>query len=150
MKEKIGKKKILIIDDEYAIRELVEFTLEDDYDILKAENADSAFKIISSNKPDLIILDIMMPRIDGYDVCKKLKEDKNTKDIPVIMLTAKHSMDDLNKAIKCDVDEFITKPFEPELLKQRIDCYLLKECNTKKKLFHSENAIHYIKEQKKY
>ena len=76
---------------------------------------------IDGNMPDLIILDIMMPQMDGFEVCKKLKSDEKTKHIPIIMLTAKHELEDVKRAIKTDVDEYVTKPFEPELLRRRVE-----------------------------
>jgi DNA-binding response OmpR family regulator len=148
IEENISKKKILIIDDEYALRELIEFTLEEDYEILKAENAKEAYELVLE-KPNLIILDIMMPKIDGYEVCRKFKQDENTKNIPIIMLTAKHSTEDLNLAIDIGVDEYITKPFEPEFLKKRVDFYLsdeYKDVKKEKRLFQHEKKIHYVKE----
>ena len=140
-------KKILVVDDEYTIRELVELTLEPDYEILKAENGKEALEMIKQ-KPDLVILDIMMPKMDGYEVCEKLKSDPATRSIPIIMLTAKHSIDDLKKAIGVDVDEYITKPFEPELLKKRIDAYLGEDkTKIKRKLFQFGKSLHYTKER---
>jgi len=140
-------KKVLVVDDEYTIRELVELTLEPDYEIIKAENGKEAMEMIKE-KPDIVILDIMMPKIDGYEVCEKLKSDDATKDIPIIILTAKHSIDDLKKAISVDVDEYITKPFEPELLKRRIDAYLGEDkTQIKRKLFQFGKSLHYTKER---
>lgn len=140
-------KKVLVVDDEYTIRELIELTLEPDYEIIKAENGKEAMEMIKK-KPDLVILDIMMPKMDGYEVCEKLKSDDATKDIPIIMLTAKHSIDDLKKAISVDVDEYITKPFEPELLKRRIDAYLGEDkTQIKRKLFQFGKSLHYTKER---
>ena len=88
----------------------------------------------------------MMPKIDGYDVCKKLKSSKETRDIPIIMLTVKNTPEDLKKAISCNVDEFITKPFEPEVIKRRVDSYFTKE-KQKGKLSRMDKSIHYIKDQ---
>lgn len=138
-------KTILIADDEYTIRELVELTLEEDYNIEKAEDGEKAKKK-AKEIPDLIILDVMMPKIDGYDVCKKLKSSKETRDIPIIMLTVKNTPEDLKKAISCNVDEFITKPFEPEVIKRRVDSYFTKE-KQKGKLSRMDKSIHYIKDQ---
>lgn len=138
-------KKILVVDDEFTIRELVDLTLSPDYEIIKAENGKEAIELVKE-KPDLIILDIMMPKLDGYEVCARLKADKATKDIPIIMLTAKHTLDDLKAAIKVDVDEFITKPFEPELLRKRVNAYFDPDNKGKGKLFQHGKSIHYTKD----
>ncbi len=81
-------------------------------------------------------------------MCEKLKTDEKTRHIPVIMLTAKHSMEDLKKAVKVDVDEYITKPFEPEFLKKRVDAYLGDEKkDIKSRLFQYDKSLHYVKER---
>jgi CheY-like chemotaxis protein len=139
------KKKVLIVDDEYTIRELVELSLDPDYAVLKAETGMEALELLAE-RPDLIILDVMMPQMDGYEVCRRIKADERTKDTPVIMLTAKHGIDDLKEAIRADCDEYITKPFEPELLKKRVDAYFSGE-QTDRKLFQNGKALHYIKEK---
>jgi len=139
-------KKVLVVDDEFTIRELVELTLSPDYEVIKAENGEEALE--KAKDTDLIVLDIMMPNIDGYEVCRKLKSNTDTKDIPVIMLTAKHNTDDLKTAIQADVDEYITKPFEPELLKKRVDAYLSGDATKiKRKLFQFGKSLHYTKER---
>ena len=138
----------MIVDDEYTIRELVDLTLAPDYDVIKAENGHEALEKVHE-RPDLIILDIMMPKMDGFEVCSKLKGSKQTKDIPIIMLTAKHRIEDLREAIRVDVDEYITKPFEPELLKKRVDAYFSPEKKSiERKLFQFGKSLHYIKERK--
>jgi DNA-binding response OmpR family regulator len=144
------KKKVLVVDDEYTIRELVALSLEPDYDVLKAETGAAGLEMVNhkETRPDLIILDIMMPNVDGYEICRRLKSNKNTDEIPVIMLTAKHQNEDLRKAITVDVDEFITKPFEPDLLKRRVDAYLSEEKKAMKhRLFKFGKSIHYIKDR---
>ncbi len=139
------KKKILVVDDEYTIRELVELSLDEDYEIYKAQDGQEALEK-AELIPDLIILDVMMPNIDGYEVCEKIKTSEKTKHIPVIMLTVKHTPEDLEKAIACNVDEFITKPFEPGLLKKRVDSYFTGE-KQKSKLMQVDRSIHYVKGQ---
>jgi DNA-binding response OmpR family regulator len=143
------KKKVMVVDDEYTIRELVGLTLAPDYDVIKAANGDEALNKVVS-KPDLIILDIMMPKMDGYEVCRRIKSQDKLKSIPIIMLTAKHAFDDLREAIRADCDEYITKPFEPELLKKRVDAYLSDESKKKieRKLFQFGKSLHYIKERR--
>jgi len=140
-------KKVLVVDDEFTIRELVELTLSPDFEVIKASNGEEALEKVKE-KPDIIILDIMMPKIDGYHVCQKLKSDKATKDIPIIMLTAKHGIEDLKEGIRSDVDEYITKPFEPELLRKRVTEYTSgKVKDRERKLFQFGKSLHYIKEK---
>lgn len=113
------KKKVLIIDDQYPIREFLETLLEDDYDVIKAESAGEARKILHESV-DLIILDIMMPNFDGYAFCKELKSSIATKHIPIMVLTAKHQLTDLQPAIDAGADEYLTKPFEEEYFMKRV------------------------------
>ncbi|MBT4540720.1 response regulator [Candidatus Woesearchaeota archaeon] len=138
------KKKVMIVDDEFTIRELVALTLEPDFEIIKAESGEEALEKIKHNNPDLIILDIMMPNMNGYQVCKILRADKNTSNTPIIMLTAKHQVEDVKRAIETGADEYITKPFEPDLLRKRINEYF-GDKKIERKLFQYGKSIHYIK-----
>ncbi|MBI3032371.1 response regulator [Candidatus Woesearchaeota archaeon] len=139
------KKKILIVDDEYVIRELVALSLGKDYELIKAENGEQALKQ-AQLKPDLIILDIMMPGMSGYDVCYRLKNDPVTKQIPIMMLTAKHEMEDLRQGIKVMVDEFLTKPFEPEQLKKIVDLWFQEPRQLRSKALHKYGSqLHYVR-----
>lgn len=113
------KKKILVIDDQYPLRELLETLLEDEYDVIKAENAEEA-RFILRDPVDLIILDIMMPKFDGYAFCKELKENIATKQTPILILTAKHQLSDLQPALDAGADEYLTKPFDDEYLLKRV------------------------------
>lgn len=143
--QKKQKKRILIVDDEYVIRELVALSLGNDYEIIKAENGEQALTL-AQQKPDLIILDIMMPGMSGYDVCYRLKNDAATKQIPIMMLTAKHEMEDLRQGIKVMVDEFLTKPFEPEQLKKIVDLWFREPKQLREKaLYKYGNQLHYVK-----
>jgi len=116
------KKKILIIDDEWSLRELLEDMLEK-YDVIKAKDATEA-RLILRNPVDLIILDIMMPGIDGYTFCREIKESIATKHIPVLILTAKHQISDMQLGIDAHADEYLTKPFESDYLLKRINVLL--------------------------
>lgn len=139
----MDRKKIMIVDDEYTIRELVALTLEEDYDVIKAESGNDALDKMNL-KPDLIILDVMMPHLDGFTVCQGLKSNEETKHIPIIIFTAKHQMEDVKKAIEIGADEYITKPFEPEMLRQRVKSYFDGK-KTDRKLFQYGKGIHFIK-----
>ncbi len=110
----MDKKKVLIVDDESHIVELVRVCLEDtDYDIIEAYDGQEALDKARSEKPDLILLDIMLPKMDGYEVCKNLKTDDSTKSIPVVMLTAKGQEVDKVKGFQSGADSYMTKPFSP-------------------------------------
>ena len=105
------KPKILIVDDNIPNLELLQAYLEDsDYDIEQAEDGYVAMDMIATDKPDLLILDVMMPRISGFEVCKKLKNDPKTADMPIIMVTALSEMGDIERAIDCGTDDFLSKP----------------------------------------
>ena len=106
------KKKILVVDDEPDFVDLLGVRLQDSgYEVISASDGASGLKKAQEEKPSLIILDILMPKINGFELCKRLKENKLTKDIPVIMLTALAQEQDLTKGVKEGEDCFITKPF---------------------------------------
>lgn len=112
--------KILIVDDEINIRELLYQSLEeledDNVQIKMASNGKEALDIIYKEPPDLIYLDIMLPEINGYDICKQLKSDEKYNDIYIIMLTAKGQEFDKRKGIEVGADLYITKPFDPDFI----------------------------------
>jgi DNA-binding response OmpR family regulator len=116
-------KKILIVDDEEKVRKLVEVTLSvGELEILHASSGEEALSVAREAKPDLILLDIMMPgRLDGLDVCRMLKKDPETKDIYIIMLTAKGQQVDKENGYASGADEYFVKPFSPMELMDKID-----------------------------
>lgn len=117
-----NKKKILIADDEKDIRTLVSQILgEEKYKIYFASNGREAIEAANANKPDLLILDLMMPEIDGVEVCRCLKQNKDTKKIPIIMLTAKTGVADKIEGFVTGADEYITKPFDPSKLETTVE-----------------------------
>ena len=115
--------KILIVDDEEKVRKLVEITLSiGKVEILHASSGEEGLKIAGETVPDIILLDVMMPgRFDGFDVCKLLKEDPATKDIYIIMLTAKGQKADKVKGFASGADDYFVKPFSPMELMKKID-----------------------------
>ncbi|MCG8639771.1 MAG: diguanylate cyclase [Desulfobacterales bacterium] len=114
------KPKILIIDDSVEnIRILME-TLKSDYNIVPARNGETAIAKALSARPDLILLDIIMPEMDGYEVCQRLKADEQTQNIPVIFITAKTDVMDETKAFSIGAVDYITKPFIPIVVKARV------------------------------
>ena len=113
--------KILVVDDDQNIRRLVSFNLSlEGHEILMARNGKEGIEIAVSSKPDIILMDIMMPIMNGYDACKWLKSDPRTKDIPLFMLSAKGQMTDLDEAFNVGADNYITKPFDVEELNKTI------------------------------
>ena len=116
-------KKILLVDDEEAVLALVSATLDGDdrYSLLLARNGDEAVMIASRESPDLLFLDIMMPDMDGYEVCRSLRKDPSTADIRIIMLTALAQDFDRRKAMDVGADEYMTKPFSPTALLERVE-----------------------------
>jgi two-component system alkaline phosphatase synthesis response regulator PhoP len=113
--------KILIVDDEQDIVELISYNLEKEgFSAIKAYEGASVFNIIATKKPDLLILDLMLPGMNGLDICKKIRANPATADLPIIMLTAKG--DELDKIIGLEIgaDDYITKPFSVKELVARV------------------------------
>jgi CheY-like chemotaxis protein len=104
--------KILVVDDNAQNLELLEAYLEElpNATTLSATNGQEALEKVAAENPDLILLDIMMPRMSGFEVCKKLKSDAKTKDIPIIMVTALHELADIERGVEVGTNDFITKP----------------------------------------
>jgi len=120
-------KKILIVDDEVDLVETVRFPLElEGFDTLVAYNGEDGLNQARKEKPDLIILDLMLPKLDGYKVCRLLKFDERYKDIPILMLTAKTQEKDKILGKETGADEYITKPFEMDYLLEKVKAYLSK------------------------
>ena len=113
---------ILIVDDEEDIRELIAVNLlrEENYRLIEAENGLQAVKMAKAEKPDLIILDLMLPEMDGVNVYKVLREDMRTKSIPVIMLTARGRLEEKIAGLELGVDDYMPKPFSPKELMLRV------------------------------
>lgn len=118
--------KILIVEDEPQINRLIELVLQSDgfYNIKKSFDGTKALEIIKTNKPDLILLDVMLPSIDGFDLCKKIKEDEYLKTIQVIMLTAKKMEEDILQGFESGAIDYISKPFSNKVLLARIKAHL--------------------------
>lgn len=119
------KKKILIVDDQILNLDVLQAVLDDVYDLRFAVSGEIALEFIDSGFcPDMILLDILMPGIDGYDVCRRVKADDATKDIPIIFMTSLDSEEDEAKGLSLGAVDFISKPFKPALLKARIETHL--------------------------
>ncbi len=126
------KEKILIIEDEAAIREMLGYTLtKNGYDFEEAADVDQAEQIISRNSPDLILLDWMLPGVSGVDYARRLRNNPDTKPIPVIMLTARGEETDKVRALDMGADDYITKPFSTKELLARIRAVLRRSSQDK-------------------
>jgi len=116
------KKKIMVVDDEPSLRELVSAVLEQEgYEVITAEDGKEALEKLKTIKPDLILLDMMMPGISGREVCEKIRADKKTKDLKVVFLTvARFSEVGKEELNKMNVSDYITKPFDNDDLLKRV------------------------------
>ncbi len=116
---------ILVVDDDPFVMDVIKTVLEkESYDVRGAVNGQEALDKVSKHMPHLIVLDYMLPELDGYHVCLKLKEDAQYKHIPIIMLTARDDMDDKIKLLDAGVDDYILKPFDPRELVARVKMVL--------------------------
>ncbi len=122
MEEEIKKQRILLVDDEEDILNMTKMRLEaSGYQVITASDGNTAYALAKSDSPDLIILDLMLPGMDGYQVCRLLKFDQNYRHIPVIMLTAKSQKEDKSWGEKVGADFYMTKPFEAKELLEQIN-----------------------------
>lgn len=118
-------KKILIVEDEMDLAVLMGIRLDTlGYKVIGAGNGAEAVKKAKHEKPDLIILDLMIPIFDGFEVCKILKADNATKHIPVVVVTAKTSIADMDEAIRCGAVDYVTKPYEWQQFYDKIKKYI--------------------------
>ena len=115
------RKKILIIEDDPDVSRLTEFILRDEYDVVSSEDGREGLEKVKEEKPDLILLDIYMAGLSGFEVCRMLKEGSDTAPIPIIMLTAGAQKQEVSKGYASGADDYIIKPFEPEELIKRIE-----------------------------
>ena len=115
--------KLLIVDDESHIRRLIEQTLEElednGVDFFTAENGEQALEIIKTENPQLVFLDVMMPKMNGMEVCRRVKKELNMDDVYIVLLTAKGQELDRKKGQEVGADIYMTKPFDPEALLQK-------------------------------
>ncbi len=117
--------KILVVDDEVYILHILDFILgAENYDVITASNGEQALQKVREEKPDLVVLDIMMPKLDGYETCRVIKNDPKTKLIPVILLTAKGREVDQKLGREVGASDYITKTFSPSKLIERVQAIL--------------------------
>ena len=121
----MATEKILVVDDEKDILELVRYNLDKEgFQVTCVTTGEEALHAVSQDAPDLIVLDLMLPGVDGLDVCKRLKRDPNTAEIPIIMLTAKGEESDVVVGLELGADDYVTKPFSPRVLCARVRAVL--------------------------
>ncbi|QDU80006.1 Response regulator PleD [Polystyrenella longa] len=119
--ESLPTSKILIADDNIPNCELLDAHLEaENYEIFMAHDGKETLEKVAEHKPDLVLLDIMMPKLSGYEVCQKLKENPETAGIPILVVTALHEKGDIEKAVKSGCDDFLSKPINSIELKTRV------------------------------
>ncbi|MCF7927741.1 MAG: response regulator [Spirochaetales bacterium] len=135
----MARETILVVDDESDILELVRFNLErEGYTVITKTTGEDALSDISQNMPDLIVLDIMLPGIDGLDVARQLKQKTETRSVPILMLTAKNEDSDVITGLELGADDYIAKPFSPKVLIARIRAILRKTGSLPEEEMHEE------------
>lgn len=119
--------KILIAEDEPDIRDLVAFTLRfAGYEVVAASNGEEAVELAPRENPDLILMDVRMPRMTGYDACRVMKADPDLKDIPIVFLSAKGQESEIQTGLEAGAEEYLLKPFAPDQLTDRVRAILAK------------------------
>ncbi len=118
---KIHQEKLLVVDDEASIRRILETRLSTiGYDVVTASDGEEALKTFHQASPDLVVLDVMMPKLDGYNVCQELRQKSDVPIIPIIMLTALGDVTDRFTGLELGADDYVVKPFSPKELEARI------------------------------
>ena len=118
------KHKILVIDDDRLIRHVVTHSLEAEYDVVEAASGVEGLAVAQTHPPDLVLLDVMMPGVDGYEVCQRLRAQSATTNVPVVMLTALDQVDAKVLGLAVGADDYLTKPFNLDELKSRVQAHL--------------------------
>ncbi len=121
----MAKETILVVEDEEDIRELLKYNLEKEgYQVIGAATGEEALKTMRGRLPDLMLLDLMLPGLDGLEVCRRIRSEPQTRDLPIIMLTAKGEEADIVTGLELGADDYITKPFSPRVLLARLHAAL--------------------------
>jgi len=119
------KEKILVVDDEEDILELLKYNLSrEGYQVLCTTSGEKTLNLVKAETPDLIVLDLMLPGMDGLEVARRLKDNDNTKNVPIVMLTAKGEEADIVTGLELGADDYVTKPFSPRILLARVRAVL--------------------------
>ncbi len=116
---------VLIAEDERDIREFLAVALQvSGFNVIQARNGEEAVALANSHKPDLILLDVRMPKVTGFQACEILKSNPDTKDIPIVFLSAYANKDEIRQGLALGADEYLTKPVAPDVLTERVSCIL--------------------------
>jgi DNA-binding response OmpR family regulator len=116
---------VLVADDDRDILQLVSFRLERaDYEVVQANDGEEALRLVKELHPDLAVLDLMMPKLNGYEVIREIRRDEETKAIPVILLTARVQEADVARGFEAGADDYLKKPFSPQELRARVQAIL--------------------------
>src|SRR5512139_4036125 len=119
------QKKVLVVEDEPDIRNLIAFALQyAGYRVLVSADGDDAVRLAGEEQPDLILLDVKMPKMDGYEACQLLRAQDSTKDIPVVFLSARGQDSEIQRGLELGAEEYILKPFAPDELYRRVGAIL--------------------------
>lgn len=143
-KKETGK-KLLVIDDSDQIRWFLKHVFNKEYQILEARNGQDGINVALKEEPDLILCDVMMPVKDGYETCREIKNDPKMAQTPVVMLTAKVESEDVITGIEAGADDYITKPFDVEILRSKINS-LMKKRDDMKRYFSNSSAVSHDEE----
>lgn len=126
-----NKRSVLVIEDDSAIAEVLEYNLErEGYDVERSSDGRDGLRVARSTTPDLVILDLMLPGIDGIEICRELRADKTTRHVPILMLTAKSEETDQIIGFSVGADDYVTKPFSVKVLMQRVRVLMSRRLKT--------------------
>jgi len=145
------REKIIVIEDEADILEVIEHNLSrEGYAVFSATNGDRGLQMVKSEAPDLVLLDLMLPGMDGIEVCRKLKSNNTTKHIPIIMVTAKGEESDIVLGLGIGADDYVVKPFSPKELVSRVKAvlrrgYLKDDEEARERVVHDKVSIDAVK-----
>lgn len=141
----MAKEAVLVVDDERDILELIRYNLEKEgYRVTTVTSGEEALTIASNEQPSIVLLDLMLPGLDGLQVCRRMKQDDATRSIPIVMLTAKTEDSDIVSGLEIGADDYITKPFSPRVLVARIRAVLRRSLEKELEQEPSQVRIHDI------
>lgn len=141
----MSKETVLVVDDERDILELIRYNLEKEgYRVTSVTSGEESLTIAANEQPSIVLLDLMLPGLDGLEVCKRLKQQETTRAIPVVMLTAKTEDSDIVSGLEIGADDYITKPFSPRVLVARIRAVLRRSIEKELEQEPSQVKIHEI------
>ena len=141
----MAHENVLIVEDERDILNLVSYNLRrEGYITQEAVSGEDALESLKKERPDIVILDLMLPGIDGLEVCRRMKSDENLQEIPIIMLTAKAEDTDIVSGLEVGADDYVTKPFSPKILVARVRTVLRRFRNRQHQVRNERTRIHGI------